>query len=382
MKIRIHQFSNHNSIQLLHSGEEYFATLENLIETAQICIHIQVYIFENDHTGQSILDKLKKAAQRGVQVFLVIDAYASSGITPQLIAHIRNAGIYVKTFAPLHISKLKIGRRLHHKIVLIDNHVALIGGINIANKYKGVNELPWLDVAVRVSGPVCKDLQKICISIWPSRLRKLILKSTFPSTKENNIRLRVIQNDWWRKRIEISGAYNNAFRRSRQNITIVASYFLPGTTKRKLLIEAAQRGVNVTLVTGGFSDVPFLKPAIEYLYKTLLQSGVNIYEWNKSVLHAKFATIDGIWTTVGSHNLNALSDYGSLEANIEIMDESFAQHTELEITRIIEEGCTQINANAFIENTNWFKQAYRWTSYGLVRLSLVLLFALMRKDPS
>jgi cardiolipin synthase len=380
MKLDIHQFSSHHSIRLIRSGNEYFSRLETLIEGAQHTIHLQVYIFENDQTGQSILRKLTDAAKRGVKIFLVVDAYASPGLDPQLVKFLKSEGIFVKLFAPLHISKFKIGRRLHHKIVLIDNAIALVGGINIADKYKGINEHPWLDVAVEVSGPVCRDLQKICMGLWPSRIRKKMTTINPPSFHKNDVRLRVIQNDWWRKRIEISGAYNNAFRRAKQNITIVASYFLPGFNKRRLLMKAAKRGVSVTIITGGFSDVPFLKPAVEYLYKTLLQSGVRIYEWNKSVLHAKFATVDGLWTTVGSHNLNALSDYGSLEANIDVMDEIFASTTEEEIKKLILEGCTEIDADTFIGNSNLFKQAYRWICYKLVRVSLGLLFFMMRKD--
>lgn len=380
MKLHIHQFSNSNSIRIIRSGTEYFTRLEQLIESAHHTIHLQVYIFENDSTGQSIIHKLKAAVARGVRVFLVIDAYASTAFTQNFTQHLRSAGIHVKLFAPLHINKLKIGRRLHHKIVLVDNQQAMVGGINIANKYKGVNATPWLDIAVLVSGPVCRDLEKICSGIWPKKIRKRMNHQVPIVKQEQNVRLRVIQNDWWRKRIEISGSYNHAFRRAKQNITVVASYFLPGRAKRNLLIKAAQRGVHVTLITGGFSDVPLLKPAVEYLYKTLLQSGIRIYEWNDSVLHAKFATVDDIWVTVGSHNLNALSDYGSIEANIESMDSTFALDTQEVIRLMIEEGCTEIDMATFTKGSNLFMRLYRWFCYILVRLSLVLLFMVLRKD--
>jgi cardiolipin synthase len=380
MKMNIHQFSNSNSIRLIRSGTEYFSELEKLIESAQQIIHLQVYIFSTDRTGLSVINKLKAAAQRGVKVYIVVDAYASPHFTPALIQSLKSEGVFVKPFAPLHFRKLKIGRRLHHKIVLIDNQKALIGGINIADKYHGINYEPWLDVAVEVTGTVCKDLEKICSRIWPSRIRKH-MNHHVPSIKdEQNVRLRVIQTDWWRKRIAISRSYNNAFRRSKQNITIVASYFLPGRKKRNLLTKAAQRGIHVTVITGGFSDVPLLKPAIEYLYKTLLQSGIRIFEWNKSVLHAKFATVDSVWVTVGSYNLNALSDYGSIEANIESMDPEFALATEAKIKDMIEEGCTEINADIFVTQSNIFKQAYRWACYVLMRSLLALLFMAMRKD--
>ncbi len=382
MIIRNHPYRNHNHVSLLQSGESYFTKLEQLIEEAKFSIHLQVYIFNNDLTGKRMLQKLKDAANRGVSVYLVIDAYASKDFTPRLINELRGIGIWVKKFAPLHLKHFKIGRRLHHKIVMIDEQYALIGGINIADHYSGQNgQVPWLDMAVCVSGPIIFDIKKVCLAIWKKRVRKKWKKQALLTHHPaGHTKLKLLQSDWWRRRIEISSAYNNAIRNAQHDLTIVASYFLPGFTKRRLLKKAAMRGVKVTLITGHESDIPFMNAAVKYLYGILLQNNVTIYEWNKSVLHAKIAIADGNWSTIGSYNLNSLSDYGSLEANVEVVDEIFARQLQDFLDEIIQTGCTPIDSKHFIEHTTLLQKIYRWTCYKFMRALLFVLFMLMSRD--
>jgi cardiolipin synthase len=189
-----------------------------------------------------------------------------------------------------------------------------------------------------------------------------------------------LQHDWWRRRIEISSAYNSTIRNAQEELVLMASYFLPGFTKRRLLKKAAERGVNVILITSHDSDIPFMNAAVKYLYGVLLKNNITIYEWNKSVLHAKMAVADQQNTTIGSYNLNALSDYGSLETNVLIDDETFGKQTRLYLQSLIQEGCTQVDAATFFASTNLLKQVYRWTSYKLLRVLLFILFVMMNRD--
>jgi cardiolipin synthase len=382
MIVRNHSFKYHNQITLLESGDPYFNKLEQLIDEATFSIHIQVYIFNNDITGKRVIEKLIAAKERGVEVYLVVDAYASKDFNLKLTTYLRNNGLWVKTFAPLHLNKFKIGRRLHHKIVLVDECIALVGGINIANHYSGKDgQTPWLDTAVCVSGPIIHDIKKLVVAIWPKRVRKKWSKHIeLHKALMGDKQLKLLQNDWWRRRIEISSTYNSVIRRAGSDLTIVVSYFLPGYTKRRLLKKAAQRGVNITLITGNDSDIPFMTPAVKYLYGILLKNNVTIYEWNKSVLHSKMAMADGNWVTVGSYNVNALSDFGSLEANIEISDDEFGKQSKQFLDNIIATGCTKVNAEHFFKTNNIIKQAYRWACYKLMRVLLFILFALMRRD--
>lgn len=371
-----------NRITLVKSGSDFFDLLLNLIRSSKHVIHLQFYIFDLDKTGLLVLDELKLAVKRGVSVFVVVDAYASEQITPKVCSLFTANGIYIKRFSPLKSKRgFGIGRRLHHKLVWVDGHTALVGGINIADKYSGYHhQEPWLDFAVKVEGPLCNEIRKTCDEVLPNRLLKLTYKKLpRPSSVKNLPHLsRIRKNDWFRSRIEISRSYRQAFRQANQSITIVASYFLPGNRVRKLIKNASKRGVKVTVILVGFSDVPFIKPAMTYLYDWMLRNNITIYEWQNSVLHGKLAVADGYWTTIGSYNLNALSDYGSLEANVEVFDKNFAAETEQLLLHYIQTGCVQVSKEKYLKNKNLFQQFGRWFSYVLIRMSLRILFGLMQ----
>jgi cardiolipin synthase len=299
----------------------------------------------------------------------------------------RANGIYVKRFSPIKNKRgYGIGRRLHHKIVWVDGHTALVGGINIADKYSGYQgEAPWLDFAVKVEGPLCNDIKKTCDEVIPKRLLKQVYrklpKVVFSGDLPHQSRIR--KNDWFRSRIEISRSYRQAFRRANKSITVVASYFLPGNRVRRLIKNASERGVQVTVILVGNSDVPFIKSAMTYLYDWMLRNNVSIYEWKNSILHGKIAVADSWWTTIGSYNLNALSDYGSLELNVEIYNEQFATDTEKVIQYYLETGCNQVKREQHASAKNWFVQLGRWFSYIAIRMALRLLFGLMQiRKPS
>ncbi len=373
---------SNNNITLVNSGDAYFDLLLNLIREAKYVLHLQFYIFDLDKTGLMVLEELKLAVKRGVSVFVVVDAFGSEQITQKVTPLFTNYGIYIKRFSPIRNNKgLGLGRRLHHKLVWVDGHTALLGGINIADKYSGWDgQTPWLDFAVKIEGELCEDIRKACDEVLPNRLTKniyrLMPEVTYKDDLPHTSRLR--KNDWFRSRIEISRSYRQAFRKSEKSIIIAASYFLLGTRMRKLIKEARLRGVEVTIILSSYSDVPFIKPATTYLYDWMLRNKINIYEWKKSVLHGKIATADGVWTTVGSYNLNALSDYGSLEANVEVYNKQFAADTEAMLNLLIQTGCVPVKEEEFLKNKNWILQFGRWSSYVIIRLALRILFGLMR----
>jgi len=370
-----------NSVTFLRSGEEYFSTLESLIAQAQKSIHIQVYIFDEDHTGKRIIGLLREAVQRGIAVYIVVDAYASEKFGKSTAVSLIEEGMFIKRFSTIFSNKgFRMGRRLHHKIVLVDDAIALVGGINIANKYRGVNgEKAWLDFAVKVEGEICNDIRDVCIAIWNKRFRRKhqLLHFKRVVTSGFNVLSRISVNDWLRRRMQITYSYRDAVRGAQESVTIVASYFLPGSRMRRLIKNATGKGVKVTIILGGISDVPFVKPAIHYLYKWLFKNNVTIYEWKPSVLHGKLIIVDNHWASIGSYNINALSDYGSLEMNVEIKDDAFAADTSKRIQGFIEEGCVEINGTHFLKRNLFFINAWRWLCYQLLRVLLRILFLFM-----
>ncbi len=377
-----------NNVALIQSGEQFFTCLVNLINQAQTYIHLQVYIFDWDETGKRIYNALASAAKRGVKVFVVVDAYASAQLSQQTVINWQAAGIYLKRFSPLKNKRgYGLGRRLHHKIVCVDGEVALVGGINIANKYSGYgNVSPWLDYAVEVRGTLVQEIKKVCEEILPRKIVKRTpthhskLAISEPSTL---MQAAIIKNDWLRSKVEISAGYRDAIRNAKHDITIMASYFLPGNRVRRLLRKATERGVHVRVILVGESDVPMVRSAMRYLYDWMFRNNMEIYEWQPSVLHGKLMVVDGKWTTIGSYNLNALSDYGSLELNVEVFNQHFATLVQNHLATHVLANSEKINANQFTKHKNPFKQFWRWLSYVSIRTALRILFGLMQgRKPS
>jgi cardiolipin synthase len=141
-----------DQVKLVYSGEDYFEKLIELIRTANSIIHFQTYIFDDDATGIQIATELKKAAAKGVKVYLLIDAFGSKELPRSVIHDLNKNGVYARLFAPFFSKNtINLGRRMHHKIVVADNNTALIGGINISDKYRGTPSQPaWLDYAILV----------------------------------------------------------------------------------------------------------------------------------------------------------------------------------------------------------------------------------------
>ena len=377
-----HVFRKNCTANLLGSGDVFFKRVIELIRGAEHYIHIQFYIIQNDKTGNIIIHELLEATKRKVQVLIVVDSYASSGFIKTIQEYKNTPGFIVKEFSPLSFSRLKFGRRLHHKIILVDAEVAIIGGINLADNYSGYQgKTPWLDFAVELQGSVVNDIERICESIWPRRLIKkhqLFTVTKNFSLHRGKMNIKLLQNDWLRRRIEISKSYKSLIRDANQDLILYVSYFFPGRSILRLLKQAKQRGVNVKLVMGAFSDVVIFKPASMYLYDWLLRNEIEIYEWNQSVLHAKIGVADNNIVNLGSYNLNTLSDYASLELNAEIRDKAFATDTVLKLNKLMQTGCTRINDSEFHKKGNLLLTFYRFLCYQMIRASLRILFLLMQ----
>jgi cardiolipin synthase len=178
-------YSFHNKPTLIKGGEPYFSKLFELIENAKSCIQLQVYIFDEDETGKAVADKLKEACKKKVDVQVLLDGYASRSLSTEFKNELRNAGIQLRFFNPIFKSEnFYFGRRLHHKIVVIDGIQALVGGINISNRYNDMPEDPaWLDWAILIEGDVAYELHKLCnlfYSKWNKKIVHLDKKNILP----------------------------------------------------------------------------------------------------------------------------------------------------------------------------------------------------------
>jgi cardiolipin synthase len=375
-----------HAIKLLRSGEQFFAETERAINEAEKFIHFQTYIVDDDETGMRILNALIRAAERGVRVYFLLDAYGGRSFSRNMIRMVEESGIFFRKFSPVFITKgFHLSLRLHHKILLVDGKVAIIGGINIANRYRGTPLIKeWLDFAIRINGPECSHILLIAKKLW---------NKTFISKKErssemihnpvfykDNVKLKILQNNWYRNKIEILKSYRQALRRSKDHIIIFASYFLPGRNERKLLRNASRRGVDIKIVLSAVSDTWIFNYATIFLYDFILQNNIRIYEYLPSNLHAKVLTVDGIWCTIGSYNLNHLSDYGSVETNADILDPGFTEDFENILTGIINKDCREITVQEFNKRKTWIFRFTGWLSYQIIRFMMRIMFLLTTKN--
>lgn len=366
-------FTGGNSVQLVRGGKPYFDTLLQLVHEAVTTIHLQAYIISDDETGSIVAAALEQAAKRNVEVFVLADGYASQSLGAGYISRLRSAGVHFRFFEPFLKSRyFYFGRRLHQKIFVADAAVALVGGINIGNRYNDMPGKPaWLDFALLVKGPAAQQFCNRCQRAWNG----WALTKQQQSFCENNIAagegatpVRVRSNDWVRHRNQISGTYIQLLRNAQKQVTIFCSYFLPGRFMRRLLKAATKRGVLVRVITAGPSDVRLAKNAERWMYDWLLRNGIAVYEYQASVLHAKIAVCDAAWLTIGSYNINDISAYASIELNADVADPVFAAAVQQELDHIIDKQCRSVTAAAHRRKKNIFVQLLRWISYEMVRL--------------
>lgn len=371
-------YLNDNEASLVKGGADYFTLLEQLICRAKISIHLQVYILEGDHTGLLLARWLKEAAGRGVDVYVLADGYASQSLSSSYVEELSLAGIRFKYFQPLFRSRnFYFGRRLHHKLVVVDDEYALVGGINISDRYHGLNGIPaWLDYAIYVRGAVVSELAVLAWKTWngfsvpdkyyrPIKPDLTLLKSIVP--------VRMRRNDWVRRRNQISASYFQILRHAEKEIILMSSYFIPGRAIRRNLSAAAKRGVKIKLVLAGLSDVKLAKNAERFMYDWLLRRGIEVYEYNRSVLHAKVAVADGEWLTVGSYNINDISAFASIELNLDVRSLALAAELRGQLEKIMEKDCIRVmrESGKRYYSSSWH-QFICWLSYRVFRLTFFL----------
>ncbi|HZL76117.1 MAG TPA: phospholipase D-like domain-containing protein [Bacteroidales bacterium] len=378
-------YKSGHQVTLLRSGEEFFAAVESIIDGAKNYIHFQSYILDEDETGNRMINALVRAAGRGVRTYILLDAYGTRYLSDELVKKIEDSGILFRFFSPTFITKgYQLSLRLHSKVVLADGDVAIIGGMNFANRYHGYGKKKeWLDFAVKIRGPECAQLLDITRKLWNKKFISKEERSNEyihdPQSYPDNISVKILQNNWYRNKIEILQGYRTIFRKSQKSMILFSGYFLPGRNERRLLRLASMRGVDIKIVLAAESDAPVFDRATQFLYDFILRNNIKIYEYLPSNLHAKVATVDGVWCTVGSYNLNHLSDYGSIEINASIFDEGFTQDFEEKLLEIIKNDCREITPEIFKKRRTWFYRVSGWFSYQMIRIMMRIMFRLTTK---
>lgn len=371
--------SQKNDIKLIKNGDSFLKSNIHLINESSSFILLHSYIFTDDEITEPLLKSLEEACDRGVKVFFLIDAFGSMSFSEDRFKKLISAGIKASYYKPL-FEIHNIGRRLHQKVLIVDNKKAIIGGINYSKLYNcPTNAQPWLDYACLVEGEVVNHLYRKVIKIYKKNFKDSVSffnsQKKVMSTSPSNTLIRVIENNWLRNKQEIYYSYLKGIKVAKNEIIILATYFIPGKKLLKHLKDASKRGVKVKLIFGKFSDHPLASKASDYFYQWYLDQGIQIYEWDQSIIHGKIALIDDKWVNIGSYNHNYISRFGNLELNLEVINHNFGKEVATELLNVLSasESISQTNIHHTIGNRTLIFLVYTLTN--LIRIfSIAVLF--------
>jgi cardiolipin synthase len=380
----MNRYTAGNSITLLRNGVEYFPVLLEAIALAEREVWVETYIFADDETGRRVADALVAAAQRGVTVRVLVDGWgARHYLVPTLSRRLVEGGVnllkYRPEVMPWHFRSHRL-RRLHRKLCHVDGRVAFVGGINVIDDMNTPGHTPpRVDFAVCVRGPIVVPIVQTMQRVWAIVEITQFRDSDVPLFPEEepaeNAGTQVAKftiRDNLGHRRDIERAYLAALRTARSEIVIATAYFFPGVRFRRALLNAAARGVAVTLLLQARVEFRLLHHASRALYGQLLEAGVAIQEYHRSFLHAKVAVVDNQWATVGSSNIDPYSFLMAREANVFVRDPVFAQGLRDELARMIEAGSRPVPPQDWSQRSR-FAKAVSWMAYGVVRVAMGMM---------
>lgn len=335
-----------NRVSLLKNGSRAFPAMLDAIDQARCIINLEIYNIRSDETGWLFANHLAVKTQKGILVNLIYDGFGSLGTDRNFFLFLEKAGVSLLEYHPIfpwrwirqpHWSWLK---RDHRKMLIVDSQVAFTGGLNIGDEYAGTKG--WRDTFIQIEGPAVQDLQGLFIRTWKRHGgtpfdsdrylngAPLGLPEDAPSSKEesNTVMVQVLGNREFENRHRIRTAFVRAVKKAKKNVYFAHAYFIPDRGVRRALRNAARRGVDVKILLPSVSDVPAITYACHALYTRFLNKGIRIFEWPHEVLHSKTITIDGLWSSIGSYNLDHRSLFHNLEINVNVYGNTFGQQMD------------------------------------------------------
>jgi cardiolipin synthase len=319
-----------NDAALLKDGEEAFSAMQAAIGGARDFILLEFYAFADDSIGRAFGDLLKEKAREGVAVYLIYDSVGSILTDRDFFLELAAAGVKVAEFRPVIFWKPYWNwiKRDHRKTVCVDGR-AFVGGFNITeyDAPRSIGGRGWKDAAVEVRGPAVAEIEKIFREAWeastPVTGEKVPGPAPAARPESGDKPVSVLSANGIRSVRSIRRNYRYAIDSAREYIYITNAYFLPDRLVYRRLAQAARRGVDVRVIAPGDTDHPYVRWASWARYAHLIRNGVRIYEWQGPILHSKTAVIDGIWSSVGSHNLDHRSLHYNLELDVNVYDPAF-----------------------------------------------------------
>ncbi|HTN65261.1 MAG TPA: cardiolipin synthase [Burkholderiaceae bacterium] len=333
-----------NKVTLLYDGPETMQAMIAAISSATDSINLETYIFDQDELGQRFANLLIERQRAGVQVNIIYDSVGTLGTPAEFFERMRAAGIQLVEFNPINPFKRlawwRLNHRDHRKILVVDGRIGFTGGLNITGDYSNSSlfrsrrkrtgaAVGWRDTHVQIEGPAVASLQWLFLDTWAQqRPNDLLQRDYFPHLNLAGDKIVRVLGSAPGGDPTIYKAYVLAIQEAKKTIHITTPYFVPDQQILDALKQAAQRGVEVKMLLPSVSDSKLVLNAGQSFYSDLLMSGIEVYQLQVAVLHAKTAVIDGSWSTVGSANLDLRSFLHNSEVNVIVLGTDFGQLME------------------------------------------------------
>lgn len=323
---------------VLKNGSQFYTAELAAIQQAKSSVHLEAFIFHDTAIGLQFRAALAERAAAGVRVRVVVDAVGSMLTANAFFEPLRAAGAHVMWYQPLRWYTLKrFNNRTHRELLVVDGDQAFIGGAGIASAWDTGDhqKKPWRDTMVNIRGPAVTRLQAVFIENWLESSGEVLADDTVfpirlyhdaPAGALHRSSLTVGSSPTGGRATRARILFQVLIAAARKTITINSPYFLPDKAMRRELMEAAKKGVAVTIITPGiYNNHPMTRHASRHCYGQLIESGVRIFEYQPGMIHAKILIVDSLWSVVGSTNFDNRSFGLNDEVNIAVMDGDLAQ---------------------------------------------------------
>lgn len=324
-------FSDGNTLTLLNNGDRFYPAMLTAIGDAGRSITIEAYIYWAGEIGLRFAHALAAAAQRGVRVKILLDAVGSSTVGNEILDILTKGGCHVGWYNPIRLTRLRrINNRTHRKSLVIDGTIGFTGGAGIADHWAGdaQNEKHWRDLQIRLEGPAVRPLQTGFAQNWLEATRELVTGPDFypPVASVGALSVQTIMSSPETGTSTVRVMYYLAMAAAHTSIDIANPYFVPDHVSIDLFRDATRRGVRVRVMVAGIhNDTWITRLNSLRLYGALLAAGVEILEYNRTMMHHKIMVVDGLWSTVGTANFDNRSFSHNEESNVCLCDEAFAR---------------------------------------------------------
>ncbi len=356
-----------NRVQVLQNGDGFFPPFLADILAARRTIDLETYVWWKGKICAQVADALAAAARRGVEVRVTLDALGAHKADHALLERMRKAGCRVEFYHPFHLRDLGlINNRTHRKVAVFDGRTAYIFGHGIAAEWTGdaQDAEHWRDTGLRIEGPVVNELQGTFAENWVEETGEVLVgEKYFPILRAvGTSRVQVVAASPHGGVSEIELLLKMAIASAQHRLVIENPYFIPDDGLVELLAQAVKRGVDVRImVPGPVTDSALVKHAGHYYFTELLRAGVRLYVYNRTLSHQKVMIIDGLWSLVGSTNLDDRSIYINDEASAGVIDPAVAKQLEAAFARDLRSS-TEIRYAPWRSRPFWHRML-DWSSY-------------------